>query len=113
MRQRAVRPRCQRMHGSEIFLVKRPVVPVITKIKTASTMLAKMTVRPTRNSDHLNCFSLGTGLADAPSSPGQDSGTEADLISLKQSPEYNIAGFAASWGIRLQGIIGMAIAFLC
>ena len=43
-----------------IFLVKRPVVPVMRKIRNASVMMAKMTVRPTRSCDHLTCFSLGT-----------------------------------------------------
>jgi len=43
-----------------IFRVKRPVVPVMTKIRAASVTQAKITVSPTRNCDHFTCFSLGT-----------------------------------------------------
>jgi hypothetical protein len=43
-----------------IFRVNRPVLPVITKIKMASVMLAMITVSPTRSWDHFTCFSLGT-----------------------------------------------------
>jgi len=34
-------------------------VPLITKIRTASVMLAKRRVSPTRSCDHLSCFWLG------------------------------------------------------
>src|SRR5208283_6052864 len=44
----------------EIFLVNRPVVPVMTKMRTAKVISAKSTVSPTRSCDHFTCFSLGT-----------------------------------------------------
>src|SRR5579864_4817799 len=42
-----------------IFFVNQPPVPDMRKMRTASVMLARRTVRPTRSCDHFNCFWLG------------------------------------------------------
>jgi hypothetical protein len=41
-------------------LVKRPVVPVIRKMRMASVIKANRTVVPTLSCDQRTCFSLGT-----------------------------------------------------
>jgi len=52
-------PALSKYDRSVILWVNHPPVPLITKIRTASVMLAKRRVSPTRSCDHLSCFWLG------------------------------------------------------